>query len=888
MSGIGDKTEYTRVYSDFLGVDLSGTGTNVSPRRLSYAENVYRDYDAEGAGVIESIPGYRRLLTLPDRVKAIYLHKPKPDTEFLLIHAGDRLYRSGAYGEGLTELCYISKNGSRGFNLGECFYIVDGEDILRIDAEGICKSLGNGISAYTPTLFHNGEAYEQRNLLTDSFYEEYTVSDAYTYAYGTEGLRYVITDSALLLCSVVGVEESVSGVLHVPGKVMLGGSYYTVYSVGESAFAYNTEITSVIIGEGVKRISDHAFRHCHGIKQITLPDSISEIGGGAFADCVNMTDVHLGASLNTVEAAAFSTCINLTQVTYSLSEDEYNLIDGISQLSNKTPTFNVRRQDLTVELPVCSEALKITEVTIDGVPFDFNLSLSDGEITAVTVKLDGCWVLNGRTARIKGELKPYLSSFSGVDDEKEKIDGYDAIMGCTIAELYDGRIFLSGNPALPNTVFYSGLDLKGQMNPFYFGAMNYFTDGLGSFPIVAMLAVRDSLAVFKSGDDGTGSIHYHTPQDTGDHLVPRVYPTEAVHSGIGAYGAALSFLDDPVFLSPLGLCALELREINLERSLVTRSHNVNLDLLREELTEAKLCEWLGYLCVGVNGNIYLADSRATFTHESGAREYEWFILKGIGSYKNATRVYRYSSVSTAKDLLVHPYPERICQGEICSRAEEGGRISYFSREGELCYSAHATDEFSGGEFYPAKCYFSDGRRLWFGTDEGAICIFNNDKRGEAPGWLKVIPDFDEEEYKRLYGGRINPSFYSFDGHAPRYAIKTAFDDCGLGHLTKSTVKRSAVIKCKSYTGANLRIEVGTDRNDYSELTDFPGGEFSFFELDFSRMSFIFGDYFTVPLGEKEKGWIEKQITVYSDSYSSPLGIYSLAYRYNVKGRIKRH
>ena len=82
-------SEYTKIYSEFVGVDLSGIGSNISPRRLAYSENMYRDYDGEGAGLIESVPGYRRLFELDGRINGIFTHKPKLGSDILLIHAKD-------------------------------------------------------------------------------------------------------------------------------------------------------------------------------------------------------------------------------------------------------------------------------------------------------------------------------------------------------------------------------------------------------------------------------------------------------------------------------------------------------------------------------------------------------------------------------------------------------------------------------------------------------------------------------------------------------------------------------------------------------------------------------------------------------------------------------
>ena len=221
---------------------------------------------------------------------------------------------------------------------------------------------------------------------------------------------------------------------------------------------------------------------------------------------------------------------------------------------------------------------------------------------------------------------------------------YNEQSGCTVAESFDGRVFLSGNPSLPGVVFFSSRE-NGRGAPLYFGSYNYFSDGLGTFGVSSMLSSADSLLVFKTADDGGGSIFYHTPKETGIDVMPKIYPVSYTHNGIGAFGSSISFFDDPIFISKTGICAVDKKTISLEKSIACRSHNVNALLLSENLKDASLAEWCGYLAVGINGKIFLADSRRTFMHESGYREYEWYFMNGIGTHENDRRVYRYSSIA---------------------------------------------------------------------------------------------------------------------------------------------------------------------------------------------------------------------------------------------------
>ena len=159
-------------------------------------------------------------------------------------------------------------------------------------------------------------------------------------------------------------------------------------------------------------------------------------------------------------------------------------------------------------------------------------------------------------------------------------------------------------------------------------------------------------------------------------------------------------------------------------------------------------------------------------------------------------------------------------------------------------------------------------------------------RGVAPKSVSEAQGFDPIEYQSTMSNRIHPIFYSFDGHTPRYVLKTALDDCGVPHLTKSSVKGSLVIKAKSQTPNAIRCEVKTDARDPVYVGDFPAADIGFDDFTFTETPWYVSRYTSSPLPEKEKRWIEKQITLSSEKYASPISVYSISYRYVIKGKIK--
>jgi len=85
-------------------------------------------------------------------------------------------------------------------------------------------------------------------------------------------------------------------------------------TIGNNAFQYCSDITSVTIPNSVKSIGNNAFQGCH-MTSVTIPNSVTSIGVDAFSNCSGLTSVTIGNSVTSIGVRAFSTCTSLTSVT---------------------------------------------------------------------------------------------------------------------------------------------------------------------------------------------------------------------------------------------------------------------------------------------------------------------------------------------------------------------------------------------------------------------------------------------------------------------------------------------------------------------------------------------------------------------------------------------
>jgi hypothetical protein len=464
-------------------------------------------------------------------------------------------------------------------------------------------------------------------------------------------------------------------------------------------------------------------------------------------------------------------------------------------------------------------------------------------------------------------------------------------------------VFLTGNEKLPNTVFYSCRDLTGYNNPAYFGVYNYFNDGEGNEPNVALLSTSGVLMVLKRNTLQGSAVFYHTGADGLDDVVPRIYPAVPGVAGIGCEGAALNFMDDAVFISERGLEGLSKEQLNLERTIGHRSSNVDRLLRTCDLKKAKMCRFGGYLCVfDGNGRVFLADSRQLFQGVDGAVEYEWYLLEGVGDFEGD--LLRYRTLTQFPTLWLDGIPEgttlegATLLGDPLAVAEASELVEYgeiYTVDAEVSvdgvtYSVPVkyverngvkilcdTDgERYGGEFSPSCIGFSLDGVLFFGTEGGAVCCFNTDKRGVRVGDEDVQSDV------------IHRTYYSFMGHRYLSGLALKSDNCGVPHLTKRTVRKSCVIKLKTMRGSSVSVRIRTDREPWHEvMTSFAGTDFSFSDMEFDNFAFSLESDTTVTVKDKEKKWVEKQFYLYSDGLCRPFGIHSLTFNYEIQGRVKK-
>ena len=356
--------------------------------------------------------------------------------------------------------------------------------------------------------------------------------------------------------------------------------------------------------------------------------------------------VHSGKNLYTVTSGGKKTIIfssmHETVSNAFVFEDIFYIKDGVNYLQydgttvksvqGYIPTTSIGRGAMgggTVyeDVNMLSD-YRINSFLADGGSLDFYLDvLNIDEDFVPVVTIDGAvvgtdkYTVDYENGQIKMSYAPDAPKTDGQDNVfikfKKAIPKYKAsIMGCRMLQVFDNRVFVSGNKDFPNVVWHCSLN-----DPSYFSDLDYYREGMDSAQIKGLVAGNNALWVFREPSSANTTVFYHTP--TLDEEYGKIYP--ASHSSVttGCVGKAINFNDDIVFFSERGMEGIS-GDITTEQVLAHRSSLVDRKLTAEaDYKNMILAEWEGYLMVFIGNKVYLADSRTAFTNE-GHVEYEWF------------------------------------------------------------------------------------------------------------------------------------------------------------------------------------------------------------------------------------------------------------------------
>ena len=127
-----------------------------------------------------------------------------------------------------------------------------------------------------------------------------------------------------------------------------------VTSIADGTFEDKTMLTSVIIPDGVTRMSQCLFSGCSNLTNVVIPDGVTHIDARAFYDCTSLTSVAIPDGVTHIDTRAFQGCTSLTSVVIP---DGVTYI-GTSAFKNCTSLQSIIVPDSVTD--ICADAFANT------------------------------------------------------------------------------------------------------------------------------------------------------------------------------------------------------------------------------------------------------------------------------------------------------------------------------------------------------------------------------------------------------------------------------------------------------------------------------------------------------------------------------------------------
>lgn len=219
------------------------------------------------------------------------------------------------------------------------------------------------------------------------------------------------------------------GYIEIPETVTYQGKTYRVTSIGEDAFYYCSDLTSIV-----------------------LPESVTSIGHRAFCGCSSLAGIRIPSNVTFIDNLAFSRC-------YSLQYSTYN---NVSYLGNEYNPYIVLVKAESKDITSCSiqEGCRIImEHAFDGCRNLTSVNMPNTVVFIGNYAFSYCSSLESLTLSrsltyIEEEAFYECSNLSSIDipDGINRINGYRVFYGCDNLQYneYDNGLYLgnSYNPYL--------------------------------------------------------------------------------------------------------------------------------------------------------------------------------------------------------------------------------------------------------------------------------------------------------------------------------------------------------------------------------------------------------------------------------------------------------
>jgi len=151
------------------------------------------------------------------------------------------------------------------------------------------------------------------NIVIDSLNPNYMVEDNIVYSINKDTLisHHSASDRVEVSPTVKVIAEEAFTISNITSVVLPEG----LEEIQDAAFRYTPYLYTVILPQTLRKIGTCAFQKCESLRTIEIPNSVIEMGDSVFFDCWGLLSVKMSDSIKVIPAGTFSYCPFLSSYT---------------------------------------------------------------------------------------------------------------------------------------------------------------------------------------------------------------------------------------------------------------------------------------------------------------------------------------------------------------------------------------------------------------------------------------------------------------------------------------------------------------------------------------------------------------------------------------------
>ena len=230
--------------------------------------------------------------------------------------------------------------------------------------------------------------------------EDITVSEDNSYYKSIDGVLFDKAGTTLMQYAIANSRNSYTipeTVIYINDRAFQGCSNVSsiiitngVLSIGKYVFSDCICLTDITIADSVTSIDDYAFSGCICLTDLVIPDSVTSIGDYAFRKCTGLTSIVIPDTTITIGKAILSGCTNLTEITVPLlSTYSFNTHSFIGYYWGMTTPFIISSSQLTT-INISNEISAFCDYAFAGCAGITNLTIPESVTNIGAFAFQGC------------------------------------------------------------------------------------------------------------------------------------------------------------------------------------------------------------------------------------------------------------------------------------------------------------------------------------------------------------------------------------------------------------------------------------------------------------------------------------------------------------------